>query len=115
MSDDLDGREMIEELIEKFEAKKEENEELKEELSDFHRKILVEFESGESYNFTLDGAEIEGLNDGSIDEADIRLSTDIETLQGIMNGEISAMKAYGSNKLNVDASFTDLLKFKKLL
>ncbi len=115
MSDDLDGRELIEELIEKFESKTEEDENLKEELQDFHRKILVEFESGESYNFTLKEAEIDGIDDGHTDDADITLSTDVETLKGIMDGEVSAMKAYGSNKLNVDAPFTDLLKFKKLL
>lgn len=115
MSDDLDGRDVLEELIEKFEAKTEKDEKLKEELQDFHRKILVEFESGERYNFTLKEAEVEAIEDGPLDDPDITLSTDVETLKGIMDGEVSAMKAYGSNKLNVDAPFTDLLKFKKLL
>ncbi len=115
MSEDAEGREVLEDMIRKFRDKLEEDESLREELEDFDRDIQVDFECGDHYNLTLDDGDISELKDGTIEDADITLTTEVKTLKKLMNDEVGAMEAYAKNKVSLDASFSDLLKFKKLL
>lgn len=115
MSENAEGREVLEEMLNRFRAKVEEDDSLKEKLKDFDRDIQVDFESGNNYNLTLEEGHISEIRDGTIEEPDITLSTEVETLKKLMNDELGAMEAYAKNKVSVDASFSDLLTFKKLL
>ncbi len=115
MSENAEGREVLEQMLKKFRSKMEEDESLKEKLEDFNRDIQVNFESGDKYNLTLEDGDISEIRAGTIEEADITLTTEIDTLEKLMNDELGAMEAYAKNKVTLDASFSDLLKFKKLL
>lgn len=115
MSDDAEGKEVLENMVKKFRDKMEEDDSLKKKLEDFNRDIQVDFENGEHYNLTLEEGNISDLREGTIEDAEITLATEVETLEKLMNDELGAMEAYAKNKVTLDASFSDLLKFKKLL
>ncbi|MEF8873631.1 MAG: SCP2 sterol-binding domain-containing protein [Candidatus Thermoplasmatota archaeon] len=119
MSDELaEEREVIDELIEKFKSKVKDDESIKKELQDFERDIRIEMNSGNYYELTLEEAEFSDIETGEGEaetDADIILSSDKETLKGLLNEEIGVMQAYAKNKIKVDAPLTDMLKFKKLM
>ncbi len=115
MSDNAEGKEVLEEMLRKFRDKMEKDESLKDELKDFNRDIQVNFKSGGHYNMRLKEGKVGDIKEGTIDEADITLTTEVETLKKLMNDELGAMEAYAKNKVSLDASFSDLLKFKNLL
>ena len=51
----------------------------------------------------------------TIDKADVWIRIDSPTWIGIMDGNISGMKAYTSGALKIKGSMTDLLKLQKLM
>ncbi|MFW9928386.1 MAG: SCP2 sterol-binding domain-containing protein [Candidatus Thorarchaeota archaeon] len=51
----------------------------------------------------------------NIGEADVWIKVDSATWIGIMNDQISGMKAYTSGKLKIKGAMTDLLKLQKLM
>ncbi len=108
-------KEVLEDMIQKFKKKMDDDESIKKKMEKFQRDILVDFESGNRYNFEVDGHEVSSIEKGSIEDPDITLSSSVETLRDLLDGEIGAMQAYASNKIKVDASLTDMMKFKKLL
>ncbi len=108
-------KEVLEKLVQKFKKKIDEDESLKEDIKDFERDIQVDFDSGNHYNTSLDGGEVSEIQEGPIEDSDITIATDVGTLDDLLEGEVGAMQAYASNKIKVDASLTDMLKFKKLL
>jgi len=108
-------KETLEKLVQKFRKKIDEDDSLKEDIKDFERDIQVDFDSGNQYNMSLEEAEISEIREGPIEGSDITLATDVGTLDDLLEGEVGAMQAYASNKIKVDASLTDMLKFKKLL
>ena len=108
-------KQVLEDMVRKFKKKIEEDESLKDKISSFQRDIQVDFDSGNQYNLSVDGTELSGVEEGPIEDADIVISSSAETLRDLIDGEIGAMQAYASNKLKVDASLTDMMKFKKLL
>ena len=75
------------------------------EFNDLEKTIYVDIDK------RIPGEAIEGVPDKS----NIKLITDSATLTGIMNGEISGMKAYTAKKLKVKGSMPDLLKLQKLM
>ena len=57
---------------------------------------------------------LEGPNKGDLEDADVRITSDMETFTGIFSQEINPMKAYAQKKLKVKASFADLMLLQKL-
>lgn len=51
----------------------------------------------------------------NIDKADVWIRIDSTTWVGIINGNVSGMKAYTSGTLKIKGSMTDLLKLQKLM
>lgn len=50
----------------------------------------------------------------TIDKADVWIRIDSTTFIGIMDGNVSGMKAYTGGKLKIKGKMTDLLKLQKL-
>lgn len=115
MSNNAEGKEVLEELLRKFRNNMKKNGSLKEKMKDFDRDIQIDFESGDHYNLTLKEGEISEIKDGTLEDADITLTTEVETLKKLINNDLGPMEAYAKNKISLDASFSDLLKFKKLV
>lgn len=101
--------------IEKFNAKVKEDAHLQRELEGIVRSVQIEIIDGKSYHFLLENKEIKKFSEGTIENANIRIIIDTATMIGIINKEISPIKAYATRKLRIKASILDLMKLQKFL
>ena len=115
MSDEIDGKKVLEEMVNKFKTKIENDEELREKVKDYNRTIVVDFKEGDSYNTEFKGGEVGDFKEGTIEDADITITTDPKTLHNLLEGNMGAMEAYAKKKIKIDASLTDMLKIKDML
>ncbi len=106
-------REMLEEVIRKFNAKVASDPALRAELGDAPKTVLIELKDGAKYHFTVEDQKISGLIDGSVDHADITLTTDAETLRGLILREIGPFKAYATGKVKLKGSLEDISRIRK--
>ena len=107
--------ETLRNLVDEMNERLKKDPKMQESLKDKRRTVEIEITDDQSYNFLFDGSEVKDFTVGSLEEADIKITTDKETLTGILNQEINPMKAYVSKKLKVKASLMDLLAVKNLL
>ncbi len=54
------------------------------------------------------------LEHGEPEEAHIRITTSSDDLVGFVEGGVSLFSAYASGRIRIEASFSDLLKLRKL-
>jgi len=70
---------------------------------------------GIAFHGRLTGGRLVGLTDGDDPAAKIRLTTTSNDLVGLVNGHVHFASAWAHGRVKIDASFTDLLKLRKLL
>ena len=99
--------------IEKFNKAVEEDPKLKAEVADKVRTVQLIIEDGPSYHFILDHGHVDGIRDGGSANAEITVTSDMETMEGIFSGEVSALRAYATKKLKLKASLQDLMTLRK--
>ena len=107
-------KELLVEAVERFNAKSEEDPKFREELEGKTRTVLFTMDDGRSWNFKLEEARIDGVHAGIIEGPDISITSDEETVRGIFDGSISAMRAYALKRIKFKASIQDLLTLRKL-
>ena len=112
MDDEL--RNLINEAIKKFNDRAATDEKLQKQLKGMDRKVLLEFHDTDPAHFHLCNMSIKDFNDGAIEDFNLRVISDQETLKGLLKGEIKPMKAYAMGKIMFKGSLTDLLTLKKL-
>ncbi len=106
-------REMLEDLIRKFNAKVASDPALRAELVGLRKTVLIELKDGTKYHFMLADQKVAGLIDGGVDPADITISTDADTLRGLILREIGPFKAYATGKIKLKGTLEDLARFRK--
>jgi putative sterol carrier protein len=106
-------RDLLEDLIRKFNAKVASDPSLQTELGDLTKTVLIELRDGTKYHFTLRDRKVSGLLDGGVNPADITISTDAETLQALLRKEMGPFKAYATGKIRLKGSLEDLARFRK--
>jgi len=106
-------REMLEDLVNKFNAKVESDPALRAELGGLTKTVLIDLNDGTKYHFTLKDAKVAALLDGGVDNADIAIVTDPATLRGLILREIGPFKAYATGKIKLRGSLEDLARFRK--
>ena len=104
---------MIQELIDRFNAKVESDEKLREELKDLSKTVYVDL-GEEKYNFTLKDEHIGDFSQGEIENADISITSDPETFVGIVDGKIKPMKAFALRKVKIKGDVSDIMSLRKL-
>ncbi len=114
MSDDLEPKELLEKMIEKFEKTVEEDEGIEDKLEGFERDISITFNDDGNFHFFIAETDISDIKEGGNDDADITITTDTETLNALLNKDMKPMEAYARKKIKVDASFMDMLKIKNI-
>jgi SCP-2 sterol transfer family protein len=67
-----------------------------------------------SYWTELDGGRMDGLHEGSPRQAEIRVRVSSDHLVELVDGRISLFSAYLAGQVSIDASFSDLLRLRKL-
>ncbi len=106
-------KELVEKAIENFNRKVDDDPKLKEAMEGKVRTICLDVTDGTSYNFTLQNCKVGEVNEGSLETADIRVTSTEATLTGILKKEIKPLKAYLTKKVKFDASLEDLITLKK--
>lgn len=97
-----------------FNEKREANEKLRNDLSGLDRTLLFKFRDGKAYHFQLIDGKAGELKEGIIENADIVIESDEETLRAIFSGELGAIKALALKKIKVDASIQDMLRIRNI-
>lgn len=109
---------MVEELLttalEKFNKRAMEDPKLQEDLKNVRRSIVVDVTDSGVWNFRLDNAHAGDLKKGAVENPDIYIKSDKETLRQLWNGELRAMKALATKRVHVKASLEDMLRLRKL-
>ena len=79
-----------------------------------NRTICICVSDGDNYSTKLESMRIEDFVKTENTDADLVVTANSEVLTGLINREISPIKAYMSGDLKVNASLTDLLLLKRL-
>lgn len=106
-------KDSIQQMIDKFNSRVENDEKLKRELSGIMRRVNIDLRT-ESYSFVLEEGRIHSFDDGMVDDADILLTSDKDTMEGLISGKIKPMKALALRKLKIKGEIEDLMRFRKL-
>lgn len=106
-------RELLEGFIRSFNAKIAGDADLRTELGNLTRTVLIELKDGTKYHFSLKDQAIAGLLDGGVDQPDITISTDAETLKALIRRELGPFKAYATGKIRLRGSLEDLARLRK--
>ncbi|MBI0583669.1 MAG: SCP2 sterol-binding domain-containing protein [Methanomassiliicoccus sp.] len=103
----------LQELIRKFNDKVENDPKLKTEIGEMNKKVMIDLDS-EKYNFHLHDQKIDELVVGEISDPDLTITSDPETISGIINGEIKPMKAFALRKVRIKGNIDDMLRLRHL-
>ena len=79
-----------------------------------NRTICICVSDGDNYSTKLESMRIEDFVKTENTDADLVVTPNSEVLTGLINREISPIKAYMSGDLKVKASLTDMLLLKRL-
>ena len=79
-----------------------------------NRTICICVSDGDNYSTKLESMRIEDFVKTENTDADLVVTANSEVLTGLINREISPIKAYMSGDLKVNASLTDMLLLKRL-
>jgi putative sterol carrier protein len=105
---------MLKKQIQKFNDRLKTDEKLQKEMEGIVRTIQIDVEDGATYYTTIKDNCADELKEGSIEQPDILIKADEATLSGLINKEISPIKAFLiTKKLKVEASLEDKLRLRK--
>ncbi len=90
-----------------------EREKTQEALEGWERKALLTLKDGRQYHFLVANNTIL-VNEGSIDDPDMRVEATEETMRKLFLGEMGATAAILKRKLKVKGSTSDLMKLKHI-
>jgi putative sterol carrier protein len=109
----MDVAPLLQDLVNKFNRKVEEDEKLRSELEGMDKRVLIDLDS-EKYSFHLHDTKANDFREGNIEDPDITLISDPETIKGLIEGKIKPMKAFALRKVRVKGDINDLLRLRKL-
>ena len=105
--------EALDELVDKFNNKVQKDDGLSEALTGIRKAINLDLGELE-YSFRLEDGEAHSLSDGLIDEADVVISSDPDTILDLLEKRIRPMKAFAQRRFRVAGEIEDLLRLRKL-
>ena len=85
----------------------------KEAIEGWERKAMLTLKDGRQYNFIVKDNTIT-VNEGSIDNPDMRIESDADTIRKLFMEEMGAASALLSRKLKVKGSASDLMKIRHI-
>lgn len=107
---------IVEEKITLFNEKVKEDSNFAKIIGTSDRTVAISISDGNTYVCELKDGILSQISKSSAPvTSDISLESDFETIESILNNELSPMKAYVKRKLSVKASFRDLMLLRQLL
>ena len=104
---------LLQDMIDKFNAREDSDEKLRNELDGMDKKVLVDLGS-EKYSFHLHDSKAQDFGEGDIEGADIAIISDPDTISGVIEGKIRPMKAFALRKVRIKGDINDVLRLRKL-
>ncbi|MDI6708411.1 MAG: SCP2 sterol-binding domain-containing protein [Candidatus Thermoplasmatota archaeon] len=101
--------------INKFNERVKADDKLKEVLRGLTRKVVVELEEEKRYSFVIQNSEIINFSSCDLEQPDIQIISDSETLGKLLNKELSPFKAYATGRVKIKASPADLILLRRFL
>ena len=96
-------------------SKKFDDEKIAKSFKAFNRKLVMDLTDLDlGFQITLQDGAIQSIDEGKFEKADIRITSDSETLIGMLEGSINVMTAFTAKKFKVDGKMPDLMKLMKL-
>ncbi len=102
-------------LVDRFNRKADRTPAMREELAGKSRTIRIRFTNLGSYAVDLKDGRLTNLRSGDGNRADVTITTDVATFDGLVSKEIGPMKALVLRKLAIDGSLEDKLLIRRLL
>ena len=96
----------------KFNAKVSCDDALRKELAGVKRRVQIDL-GPEQFYFILEDSKVEGVCDGRIENPDITIISDEETIRKIHCRELKIMKAWALKKIRVRGSLEDIMRLRK--
>ncbi|MFO7836788.1 MAG: SCP2 sterol-binding domain-containing protein [Candidatus Thorarchaeota archaeon] len=90
-----------------------ERKETKEAIDGWNRTALLKLKDGGTYHFVVADNNIE-VHDGQVEEPDMKIESDKETIRKLFLEEMSAASALLRRKLKVKGSARDLMKIRHI-
>ena len=91
------------------------DEKLKKEFANFNREVVFEFtDLGKQYTLKFSNGNLEIL-EGRTEKPHVEISTNSDTLAGIIDKKTNPVVAYMTRKIKVKGDMQDLLKLQKLM
>ena len=106
--------ELLAEKVKEFNTRIDNEPKFSEMIKGKNRTICICVSDGENYSSKLENLRIEDFVKTDNTDADLVVTANSEVLIGLINREISPIKAYMSGDLKVKASLTDMLLLKRL-
>ena len=105
---------LLDEKVIEFNSRIDEEPEFSRMIEGKNRTICICVSDGKNYSTKLEAMRIEDFVQTDNTDADLVVTANSEVLIGLINREISPIKAYMSGDLKVKASLTDMLLLKRL-
>lgn len=88
---------------------------LREKMGDADIGSVIRFDIEDEGGVVVDGGSTPPTVAAGDDPADVVLSADAETFQGLMNGDVEPMGAYMSGRLKISGDLTVAMKLSQIL
>ena len=109
---------LLEDMVNKFNKKVDDSEKLFEKLKEVSRTIQIELDETIFYHMRMINGKIVQILPEAVKEPDIpdlRILTDSQTFQGILEKTVKPLKAYALKKIKIKGALKDRLLLKDLL
>ncbi len=102
-------------LVDRFNRKAAATPAMAEELNGLARTIRIHLTDLGNFAVDLKDGRLTNLRSGAPSAADVTITTDVATFQGLVQKEIGPMKALVTRRLAIEGTLEDKLLFRKLL
>ena len=107
-------KELLDEKVIEFNSRIDDEPEFSKMIEGKNRTICICISDGDNFSTKLENMRIEDFIQNDDANADLIVTANSEVLIGLINREISPIKAYMTGDLKVKASLTDMLLLKRL-
>lgn len=106
---------MLKKIVQDFNEKAKDDEKLKSTLGGVKRTVVIEIENSKTYSFSIENSQIVNFKDRALEEPDVKIISDAETVKKLITKELKPFKAYATGKVKIKASLSDLLALRRVL
>ena len=103
---------VLDDVVAQFNARVKCDDSLRRELIGIKKRVQVDL-GPEQYHFVIEDCKVDGVCDGRIENPDITIISDEETVRRLHCRELKIMKAWAQKKIRVRGSLEDIMRLRK--